>query len=403
MPHYAAFVRTLALAIVSAETAQCWNTLGAIDLDSVSFLQQTSRELRGSESRAAEARDEWPQANMGISIPRETLWQWSSVACVPLLLWASSSSSLPVAVTIGCWMLSSLSMNVANKQASTLFTAPSLLVIAQMLLADLVILVMQCRELSYGNWRDLVRWSIIPFFFAGMLTTSVLAFKETTMSTVLILRNVLPLIAFAAEKMLMNVPRNITPSLVLSMLLTLAGTVLYGYTSASVTSRGAVIIGFNCVITVMDRLLQRYFLSSSDFSVSLPLCMVVNNSMGILPMLAFAFIKGEMSTWKGATQEATGHVWFWVVMSGLVGCCLGYQGLRCQKVVTATTFLMLQNFVKIAVISVDVTLMQSTVAGLSLLGCAVSMAGSFWYGAEQIRTRADDEAELIVNKAAKPT
>merc|ERR1719272_1410937 len=109
------------------------------------------------------------------------------------------------------------------------------------------------KNMTYGKWQDVLKWSIVPFFFAGMLTTSMWAFKETTMSTVLILRNVLPLLAFAIEKYMFNNPAYVTMPLILSMFVALIGTVMYGAFNISVTRFGALLIAANCVITVADR------------------------------------------------------------------------------------------------------------------------------------------------------
>merc|ERR1719487_1204713 len=116
--------------------------------------------------------------------------------------------------------------------------------------------------MSFGKWSDVLNWSVVPFLFAGMLCTSMWAFKMTTMSTVLILRNVLPLFSFAIEKYTFNVPAMVTTPLVLSMFLALIGTIMYGVFNISVTTVGALVIIVNCMTTVMDRVLQRYFLAS---------------------------------------------------------------------------------------------------------------------------------------------
>merc|ERR1719183_295089 len=169
------------------------------------------------------------------------------------------------------------------------------------------------------------------------------------------------------------------------MLLTLAGTALYGYTSVSVTRLGVVLVASNCLLTVTDRLIQRHLLSSPNFTVTLPLCMVVNNTLGILPVMAMAASTGEMRAWATTLRQADENAWYWVGMSSLVGCCLGYLGLKCQQAVSATTFLMLQNATKMLVIVYDMALMHTSFSVLSAIGCCISLVGAIWYGSEQLQ------------------
>merc|ERR1719399_1363826 len=104
-------------------------------------------------------------------------------------------------------------------------------------------------------------------------------------------------------------------------------------------------------------------------------------------MLAWALVAGEIGTWGNVAMDATGGTWFWVAISGFVGTCLGMLGLKCQKIVSATTFLMLQNFNKIAVILIDMCFMATSIEGLALLGCVVSLGGALWYGWEQMKAK----------------
>merc|ERR1719161_534900 len=103
------------------------------------------------------------------------------------------------------------------------------------------------------------------------------------------------------------------------MFLALIGTVVYGYYNISVTYFSAMIILVNCFITVADRVLQRYFLASKDFTVSVPLCMAINNVVGIVPMFILAFVLGEVPKWSETVLLASPREWVWVVMSGLFG------------------------------------------------------------------------------------
>eukprot|EP00747_Dinoflagellata_sp_TGD_P163170 gnl/TRDRNA2_/TRDRNA2_181567_c0_seq1.p1 gnl/TRDRNA2_/TRDRNA2_181567_c0~~gnl/TRDRNA2_/TRDRNA2_181567_c0_seq1.p1 ORF type:complete len:420 (+),score=74.70 gnl/TRDRNA2_/TRDRNA2_181567_c0_seq1:43-1302(+) len=353
------------------------------DHDAASAVMKNTEEL--IVTKTLETKDSVTTVETRDSATTLEVRDWVVIALVPFLFYTCFSQRVPPVLVIICWCLSSFGMNVMNKLAATNFKATCLLVIIQMLVADAV-MVVEYRKMFFEKWSDVLRWSIVPFFFAGMLCTSMIAFKMTTMSTVLILRNVLPLFSFTIEKYSFNVPAMVTTPLVLSMVVSLVGTMMYGAYNISVTSLGVVVIGCNCAITVMDRVLQRYFLASKDFTVSVPMCMIINNSVGIVPVLVFAGFLGEVNTWYATVMQASTRTWLWVLMSGLCGTCLGYLGLRCQKMISATTFLMLQNFNKISLIFFGVLTMGDQISGLSAMGCIISMLGTCWYGYVRLPT-----------------
>merc|ERR1719277_1512419 len=117
---------------------------------------------------------------------------------------------------------------------------------------------MEWRKLTTSDWRwrDVAKWAIVPVAFAGMLLTSMFAFREATLCTILIIRNVLPIFTIIAEKSLFGTPKEMSSYLVLSLLVTFAGSILYGVADISATRFGKVLILINCIFTVMDRLVQ---------------------------------------------------------------------------------------------------------------------------------------------------
>merc|ERR1719221_924110 len=97
-------------------------------------------------------------------------------------------------------MVASLAMNILNKRAAQAFEGTCLLVTIQMLVSVLVIVCMERDKLKVDKWADFLRWLIVPFAFAGMLGTSMFAFKEASLTTFLIIRNMLPILTFGVEK-----------------------------------------------------------------------------------------------------------------------------------------------------------------------------------------------------------
>jgi GDP-mannose transporter len=285
---------------------------------------------------------------------------------------------------IVCWMLASIAMNIVNKEVAINFEATSFAIFFQMAFAVAMFTIVEWRNLKCGRWLDLLKWSVVPFFFAGMLFTSIKSLKELSLSGVLILRNILPLFTFCVEKLLYDSPARVTFTMLMSMSVALLGTIMFGFWNITVTWDGVKFVVFNCGLTVVDRILQRQFLQDPDFSVSLPLCMVWNNLIGAVLICALAYANGEIFAWSKLAHDASLTAWIFMLFACFCGCSLGYLGLKCQKVVSATTFLVLQNLSKVFLIAASMIYFGDRMWGLSAMGCTLSMVGAMWYGFERL-------------------
>jgi len=298
------------------------------------------------------------------------------------------------------YIFASLAMNVLNKKAAKAFEGTCLLVIIQMLVSIVVIACMEFDKMKMEKWSDFMKWLIVPFAFAGMLGTSMFAFKEASLTTILIVRNILPILTFGFEKALFNQPESVCWKVVMSLVVTLAGSVLYGFVDVSATNLGKVLILVNCSFTIVDRLVQAKLLKGNkDFSISIAMCMFLNNALGIVPMIALAMVTGEMSHWGHSLASANLDTWFLVVMSGLCGASLGYVGLRTQQLMSGTTVLVMQNFNKVLIISLGMFLFHEHMTTLSMLGCLVSLLGCFAYGYLRLPAEAGTKGK---DASAKP-
>merc|ERR1719162_488987 len=128
------------------------------------------------------------------------------------------SPSAPVVVIVAGWACASISMSLLNKQATIVFPVAALLVALQMGITDIVLLATEHKNMTWGKNSDLLKWCVVPFFYASVLASGIWALKVTTVSTVLVLRNVLPLFALMAEKLFMTKSNPITLKVVGSML-----------------------------------------------------------------------------------------------------------------------------------------------------------------------------------------
>merc|ERR1719291_516444 len=101
--------------------------------------------------------------------------------------------------------------------------------------------------------------------------------------------------------------------------------------------------------------------------------MVLNNAVGALLICLFATYSGDIRQWSSILRETNSTTGFWVVMSSSCGACLGYVGLRTQKLVSGTTILVLQNFNKMLLLILGYVVFGDRLSPLAWAGCVISM------------------------------
>lgn len=307
-------------------------------------------------------------------------WTWASVALVPLSQWVGSSQCFGIRTVLLCRLLVILTMNFTNKESVKMFPLWFLLSF-QMTLQALLMAVWNRRNLRCGRWRDMRNWllCLTPVWFL-QLGMSLFAFKETSVSAIQILRSVMPVMSFVVEKTMYDDPETVSWKLVASMLVVVAGTALYGYSSISVTPIALMFVLLNCVFTVGSTVARRHFLKNPEFTVSLPMAMS-SAAISMVPLtLVTACATGELAEWPSALSNASPTAWFLATMSGLVAGCFDMLRGRSQQTISATSDLMYQNLVKVMIIVMGIFMFSDSFTITSLFALAISFGGCAWYG-----------------------
>jgi hypothetical protein len=185
------------------------------------------------------------------------------------------------------------------------------------------------------------------------------------------------------------------------MLVALIGTVIFGAWQVTVTATGIFWVSLNMFMTCTDRLLQAHYLQDKNFTVSIQLCMVWNNLLGTVPILAMAVVTGQLSMWPSMVVDASMADWSSLFLSCICGLAIGFLGLKCQKAISATSFLMLQNFSKVFLIFVSMGYFGDAMWGISAFGCILSMFGTMWYSYERLPAEtAKSDKDALEKEAA---
>lgn len=298
-------------------------------------------------------------------------------------------SFLNVMMLVITWASCSIGMIVINKHLAGAFEAPALIAIAQMAICFATAFVMWWRKLLEANRRQLAIWMIIPCFFAGMLCSSIYTVEHISLSLFTVIRNLMPLVTLPAETVFMPGDKQpgVDKYIVLSLFITLAGAVMYAEGLSNVSMLGVMFAVMNMLITVCDRILQRRLLTEECKDLHVVVCTMVTNLFGMVPCVALAFVTPQV-------KELPLHESAWtdpralilLVLSGLVSIGIGAFGFEVQRRLSATSFLIMQNIAKIAVILIGVCIfgdvIRSPLAGSGLL---VSLAGGFMYSRLQMK------------------
>lgn len=341
----------------------------------------------------------------------------SLTVCLPLLtllcvVWAfkfakkdffETRSVLYIIVVSASFCATSIAMNTLNKACVSLTGAPSILTTIQMAFAVAATLAIQWREVVQADRKKLLRWCIVPVFYAGMLNSSLFAYKYISLSLMIVFRNLAPLVTMAVESFVMDAqhaPR-VTLPVVLAIMLMVIGALLstVGQSDASWIGLGVVLL--NTLLAVIDRLIQRRLLVSECKDLPLSACMTLNNSLGMLPTIAMAMAMHEVQSIPAHQAAWTDPATLFLIgLSGLMGMGIGYYGLMCQKVMTATSFQVLQNMSKILVVLVGVYVFGENMdSRMRQGGMALSILGSAAYGFARSAEVADKDNSSVERQA----
>lgn len=322
----------------------------------------------------------------------------SVIVCLPLVIflcvaWAlnfankglfPTGSVRYMALVSASFGASSISMITLNKVCVEMTRAPSMLTALQMSFAVVATLALHWKEVVGADRRKMLRWCIVPVFYAGMLNSSLISFKYMSLSLMIVFRNLAPLITMPVENLMVDAkdaPKVSFP-VVVALITMVIGAALstIGQSDASWIGLGVVVL--NTLIAVLDRLLQRRLLVLECRDLPLSACMTLNNSLGMLPTLAMAMVMQEVQAIPAHQAAWTDPATLALIgLSGAMGMAIGFFGLMCQKAMTATSFQVLQNLNKILVVFVGVGVFGDTMDSRTRqAGMLLSIVGSAAYG-----------------------
>mmetsp|Transcript_84938 Transcript_84938/g.150423 ORF Transcript_84938/g.150423 Transcript_84938/m.150423 type:complete len:388 (-) Transcript_84938:75-1238(-) len=291
------------------------------------------------------------------------------------------------------WCSFSVGMHVLNKSLAGSLEAPSLISIIQMVIAVFLLGAYNFKQFMEANRQQMRTWLVVPVFFAAMLCSSFYTYQYISLSLLTVVRNLTPLIVLPIESLVMPAEKrpSVTIAMIGAILVMLAGTMVY---SGGVKDISMVGIGFavaNMILAASDRIIQRRLLTQECSSLPSSTCAIINNSVGILPCMALAFITDEVHSTTSPEHMAhwsDPRILVLLLLSGCAGIGICYMGFECQRVISATSFFVMQNVSKVAVVTCGIAFFGDPIRSpMAAGGLLLSLAGSYLYSWTQLKPK----------------
>lgn len=106
--------------------------------------------------------------------------------------------------------------------------------------------------------------------------------------------------------------------------------------------------------------------------------MLLNNSVALLPMTVLLAAFGEPQKWY-LVREMTPYQWSLLVASCVNAGAISWAGINAQGYVTATTFMVLTNVNKFAVIAFGIFVLGESRSWQAVVGCCTALGGGLFY------------------------
>eukprot|EP00439_Symbiodinium_sp_Y106_P047003 s723_g6.t1 len=290
------------------------------------------------------------------------------------------------------YMICSVGMVVANKEAATRLQAGTILLAMQQLATILVACVLHIlgsKEIR-GNMHEVIRWSPIAVLSGLILWTGMQALMYASLSTLTVIRNASPLILLGAERLMFGVP--ITKDAIISLSTILIGVVIYCSDDISTKEAlGIFLVVLDAAFVCLDRLAQRYLLQEMPVSLSSSALVLVSNAVGLL--FSFALLFYPMHTELHEVEWTPAGI-SWSIASCIGGAAIAYAGIGLSRNLSATAALVVTNIDKVLVLCYGVMMLGDHFDSTKLCGCTFALVGGTWHAWGRLRAGEEKKQEL---------
>eukprot|EP00404_Azadinium_spinosum_P043109 CAMPEP_0180801996 /NCGR_PEP_ID=MMETSP1038_2-20121128/60012_1 /TAXON_ID=632150 /ORGANISM="Azadinium spinosum, Strain 3D9" /LENGTH=298 /DNA_ID=CAMNT_0022841983 /DNA_START=238 /DNA_END=1135 /DNA_ORIENTATION=- len=268
----------------------------------------------------------------------------------------------------------------------------------------MMVMVAGCwRYLYIGSMRDVLCWCVQgrPFLHRDDpdIDFGTAACSDDPRDTI---RALSPVFTLMAEFFFPK-PLRVSPAMCLSLAAIIIGVVIYVYGMENSSYIGTGWAVLNTFLVVADRLLQRLMLARDQKPVDMSktAATLLNNLLGIGPLLVAASCTGEFEQVESAVTRLDAVDVLWIVTSCVAGVGISYCGIVAQSFISATSFLVLVNANKFAIVVLEVFVFRTkALKPHQVLGAIITIMASIAYGwaretTDQLGDNPGDKLELM--------
>jgi drug/metabolite transporter (DMT)-like permease len=249
-------------------------------------------------------------------------------------------------------------------------------------------------RLHAGSFADVRYWVLAVSVLAGTtLTAHMLSLTYANVGLVMMGGSLSPALTLILE-MLLQERINIGWDGVSALIVATVGAIIYASWDLRTSSTFGVATTVVYVLSgVLTQLMQRRLLALDKVDISHGLGVVLNNVTTLLPVSITMVALKEEKSWSAAFASMKGSDIVLLVVSCGLGMAVSMTTLAAQRLVTATTFSVLQILNNFLTIAGSAILLSEAYGAVEVVGVAINIAGGAWYVASQARRRvAKDEA-----------
>mmetsp|Transcript_3656 Transcript_3656/g.7428 ORF Transcript_3656/g.7428 Transcript_3656/m.7428 type:complete len:384 (-) Transcript_3656:119-1270(-) len=304
------------------------------------------------------------------------------------------------AVAIISYMISSAGTSCFQKLAINAFHRPLLLLAAQTI-AGLVLLAFVCKQIKIGGIKDAILFTPVSLCFTGKVVLSMVAYDYCTLGTYVVVGSMCPLVSLPIEVWCFKEHRvRVSVGMIGSIITICAGVALYGMNQSKLGGQaiGIAALVLKTFVSVAYQTRQRYLMVESPVDINDLGMMLYNCAICLFGVMLMAWPFGEYNGFMEMCQGLSKRQWVYVLMSCILTYAIGYFSLKCQRVISATTFHILGSICKASVILFGFLALNEKYNLYSAFACGLVLIGGLWYSqASTSQTKggeADEDSEM---------
>ena len=237
--------------------------------------------------------------------------------------------------------------------------------------------------IKVGSTRDVQRWVKASCLYAGTTVFLILALKDSTVTALVVWRQIAPIPTMIAERLLTNAVYRSTCSSTFGLFAIAVGVIIYSAADFEFSWVGTLFAILSTILMVWEGLYKRHELTNAadPLVMSLQAMVLLNNLVGCALSLLLV-VSYEM--WQSMSENEALFIMhrdeaLYLGASIILSATYHYMGLQLARAVSATSLLTATNAAKIAIVIFGAFCLGDTHTELAWAGVTLAVLGNIVY------------------------